>query len=234
MDTIELEIINWDKHQPNRKDVKHASWFKINNKMIHDPKIFSLTDLQFRLWVYILSLCSLEGSSKILLCVRQASVNNHTRKDRLELSISKFEQLQMVRVVSRNVDGTLDKNRLDKIRLETTFPRNRKKTFGSRGAIIEFTQCNGLLNTVTHEVQKAWLEAYPSAEWVVTEIKRAQVWIASNPQKAPKNFGRFMSGWLNRGFEQYRKGLPTKHLTTSEKNAQVAVEMWKKIDNGEL
>lgn len=80
------------------------------------------------------------------------------------------------------------------------------------GAIAEFNSnevCNNLLLKTEASVQKAWIDAYPSVSWITHEMTKANVWIKANPKKAPKNFGRFFSNWLAKGFENYRKGLPS-------------------------
>lgn len=88
------------------------------------------------------------------------------------------------------------------------------------------------LNEVTKETQKAWLKVYPGAQWIGEEIKRAHIWMTTNPQKKSKNFARFMSNWLSRSFESYRKGLPSRRLTNSEVNAQAALDLYKRIEDG--
>lgn len=66
-----------------------------------------------------------------------------------------------------------------------------------------------LFNTVNKNTQKTWLAAYPNAQWICHEALKAEIWMNENPQKRPKNFGRFFSNWLSRAFEQYRKGIPS-------------------------
>lgn len=99
------------------------------------------------------------------------------------------------------------------------------------GAIQEFAGnpvVEDLLSTVSHQVQGAWVKAYPDVDWVVCELLKANVWITTNPHKAPKQFARFMSNWLSRSFENYRKGLPSRRLTNSEVNANSLNEMYLK------
>lgn len=105
-----------------------------------------------------------------------------------------------------------------------------------RGVIVDFDSCDicrHRLEKVTHDLQHAWLKTYPGVEWVEQEIKRADVWIKSNPKKEPKEFGRFMSNWLSRSFESYRKGIPSRRMTQSEINAESLKEMARKNMAGE-
>lgn len=66
-----------------------------------------------------------------------------------------------------------------------------------------------ILKDVTQSVQRAWLAAYPDAEWVKREILKALVWIEANPRKKSKSFARFMGNWLSKGWESHRKSLPS-------------------------
>jgi hypothetical protein len=114
---------------------------------------------------------------------------------------------------------------------------NRADKSGSHGCIAELSDdpvCRELLSSSTESAQRAWLEAYPSPDFVKQECRRAKAWIASNPQKRPKNFQRFFANWLSRAFETYRKGLKSRPMTSAEVNAMSLTEMWDKNERGEL
>lgn len=86
------------------------------------------------------------------------------------------------------------------------------------GAINIFQSHHILVNmlvTVTWKAQQSWVAAYPSVTWLKEEILKANSWIQCNPQKAPKNLTRFISTWLLKAHESYRKGLPSSHLKPS-------------------
>lgn len=68
------------------------------------------------------------------------------------------------------------------------------------------------LTTVKIETQNAWFKTYDDEAFVKTELMKACTWIINNSTKAPKkNFGQFFSTWLGRGWEQYRKNIPSTH-----------------------
>jgi hypothetical protein len=126
------------------------------------------------------------------------------------------------------------------------FPENlsgespsRVTSVNPRGVLQEF-KSNPLIETmllvrkVSEETQRAWLEAYPGADWICDELLKANVWIKSNPRKNPKQFSRFMSNWLNRAFESYRKNIPSRRMTSSEINMQAIGELWQRNQEGEL
>lgn len=101
-----------------------------------------------------------------------------------------------------------------------------------RGCIDEFIfddVCRGRLESVTHRAQKSWLLAYPSVDFITQEVRRANGWIETNPQKAPKDFGKFMLNWLSRAYETYRKGLPSNRSKVDTND-----ETRRKIMNGEV
>lgn len=75
-----------------------------------------------------------------------------------------------------------------------------------------------LFATVKVKTQKAWLEAYPNAGWIIHEALKANVWVSANPHKAPKKFDRFFSNWLARAFEDYRKNLPSNRTGKNDPN----------------
>lgn len=123
--------------------------------------------------------------------------------------------------------------------LTTLLPPPQDSTRASkavaRGAIVEL-QGDPVVEKYCEEVsqptQKAWIGTFVSAKFVQEEIKRAHVWLLTNPHRRPKMFARFMSNWLNRAFEQYRKGLPSRRLTNSEVNAQAAKDIYNRIEEG--
>jgi len=52
-----------------------------------------------------------------------------------------------------------------------------------------------------------WLDTYGDAEWICTEIKKAEIWMIGNPRAPKSQYGRFFSNWLSRGWDQHRKSI---------------------------
>lgn len=53
---------------------------------------------------------------------------------------------------------------------------------------------------------------YPDHEFVNREVEKMKVWLEANSRKMPKSkagWTRFVMGWLERGWERYRKGIPS-------------------------
>jgi len=63
--------------------------------------------------------------------------------------------------------------------------------------------------------QRAWLSGFQDAEWVKSELKKAVMWMSANPKRAPRSdFAKFFNNWLNRGWENYRKSIPSTKART--------------------
>jgi hypothetical protein len=65
------------------------------------------------------------------------------------------------------------------------------------------------------------LKIYPDKEFVSREKEKMKLWLSTNEKKAPKSksgWTRFVMGWLERGWERYRKSIG------SEKSAFKGIE----------
>jgi hypothetical protein len=52
-------------------------------------------------------------------------------------------------------------------------------------------------------------------DWIETEARKMAVWLDANRQKAPKSsrgWNQFVTGWLSRGWEKYRRSKPKEPL----------------------
>lgn len=133
-----------------------------------------------------------------------------------------------------------NKNRIEQNRIEKNILTPEAKNLPAkvskaalRGCLPDFEfdeVCSRLLANVTHKAQNAWLEAYPSVDFITQEIRRANAWIETNPQKRPRDFGKFMLSWLSRAFENYRKGLPSNQKTQAQKVQDANDELRRKIE----
>lgn len=66
MEFVEVEIINWDRHQP-RKDIKHPTWFALSNRILEDSKLFQLNSDDWKVLLYVFCQASQQNSSKALI-----------------------------------------------------------------------------------------------------------------------------------------------------------------------
>lgn len=96
------------------------------------------------------------------------------------------------------------------------------------GPIQEFTNelHKHLLSTVPQDTQKLWLQTYQNLPWIEAEFTKMVNWIKVNPRKAPKSrLDRFVSSWLSRSWDEYRKTLPGQSSSQSHRTqSTVTVE----------
>lgn len=234
MNAYKITILNFDKHNPNRK----ASFKKIllANNFFYDTKISQLSTTSKLLFIFLITQCGDQGTSTVALTDRQISyIIGSGQRPRSLLSELQSYQLVTVefppssRIEENRIEENIKKGISAEVEIEVrTMPDGqtefieklpqisipvRLNKVQSRGCIPEFGYdevCFRRLEFVTEKAQRAWLDAYPSVDFIVTEIRRAHAWIETNPKKAPKDFGKFMLNWLSRGYETYRKGIQSK------------------------
>lgn len=114
MDCIEIEIINWGKHQ--RKDVKKPSWFALDNRILEDSKLFDLSDSEWKALIYIFSQASQQGSENVRLNYAHATRVCGISKKTLDSAISRLSDAGVTRTLrERHADVTpQDRTRQDK------------------------------------------------------------------------------------------------------------------------
>ena len=229
MSLIFIEIKNWADFQ-EREDRPNYVWFKFANGYFSDRK---LRTISFRARIsFIYLLCERSKSSKPF-----AEVNVEYAAFELHLSQADFvkdiEDLELLGVISRLDAGSLPVNsgkmstdyRLDKRRKEKN--RKEKKSGEKKSrrgrktieAIQELKPLESLFveKQIGEKTQKAWLEAYPDAAWIVSECRKAAAWESSDPKNHRPRFGAFIANWLARGWDSRKQPKPAaKLLTTTE------------------
>lgn len=71
MNFIDIEFVNWERHQP-RKDIKHPSWFAVQNRILEDAKLFDLTDAEWKCFLYLLCQASQQNSACVKINLAHA------------------------------------------------------------------------------------------------------------------------------------------------------------------
>lgn len=240
---VELEILNWDKYNP-RKDLKTTSWLRLSNTTLEDPDFYDFAHAELLTWIYILSLASKKQSGLVRVHLGHLERIRGIKESEAKGAIEKLQQLQCVRVTGASVYAddapTLRAQHTTNERTNVTNERNETNAATSDEPMIapsplveEFTQA--FLSRINPEVQQAWVKTYEgNTAWIKQEIRKAVTWTKANPKKAPKSdFARFMTDWLARGFNDYRKGIPSRRLTASENNMQAIGDLYRKINEGE-
>lgn len=89
-----------------------------------------------------------------------------------------------------------------------------------------------IYRNVKPELAISWLSAFPDSSWIVSEVRKALAWETANPKRFKRNFGAFMTNWMNKGWDQRRhagQGF-NKAEAIGEQNAQ----MQARIERGEV
>lgn len=83
-------------------------------------------------------------------------------------------------------------------------PSNSSNSSGAIKVLKEFLPVEDAVKErgITEGVQKSWLQAFPDHEWIVSEIRKALAWEATNPKRRKKNFSAFMFKWMNYGWDR--------------------------------
>lgn len=102
MDVIEVEIVQWSRHQP-RKDIKHPTWFAMSNRILEDSKLFELTDAEWKALLYIFSQASQQNSQHVKIVYAHAKRVCDISEKVLNSTISRLCNAGVTRV-SRECD----------------------------------------------------------------------------------------------------------------------------------
>lgn len=94
---MQIEVINWEKYNP-RKDVKHSSWLRLENKTWRDPKLFDLSNDEKMVWIAVLCIASEENKSTFFISINQIALNLRIKTNVVEATIEKLQQLELVHV----------------------------------------------------------------------------------------------------------------------------------------
>ncbi len=73
----------------------------------------------------------------------------------------------------------------------------------------------------TEEIKQKWLQLY-AQDFLDREFVKIETWLAANPKKNKKTLRgwiQFVSNWLDRGWGQYQKNIPTEKESVSDRLA---------------
>lgn len=162
----------------------------------------------------------------------QLTRKKYAIKSPLDKEIDKDKEIDEDKDKDKEIDLTSEAKKP-----EIKIPSTHISRAAIRGCIPEFENClitKKYFDECSQEVQRSWIDAYPSVEFIQTECRKANSWILSNPQKAPKKFQRFFNNWLSKAFESYRKGIPSRRLTNSELNQESLKDLYKKVQEEKI
>jgi len=202
---IKLKFKNWDRHQP-RKDYKRPHWFALTNDFSIDQKFHDFSNDEKLCFVYLLCEASRQNKrGEITIIVDHwCRVQNVTRKILMQ-TLDKIESVQIAyRSCTESERYRTEHNNTEQNRTEqniTLLAQTDKSA--SLSYPSEYLELSDVFDQrmVKAKITCSWVRAYPDAEWVMQEIRKALAWEVANPQRRKKDFGRFMTNWLSRSWD---------------------------------
>ncbi len=226
---MKIIITNWEEYNP-RKDLKSMPWFRIKSDIGFSETLFGVDpDLKW-LWIFILSHCAKKISEEIEVNFQYMAFHSGLSKERIEKGIQLFERKGLVQVTDESdliTNEPVPKKREEERREEEK--RGEEKPSRAIGCISTFDdddEIKKFLAKVPQSSQERWLKIYPDIAWLKSEILKAMTWIELNPQRRPQKNGRFLGSWFSRGWESYRKTIP------SNKQSVSSQKIWQAISSG--
>lgn len=237
MRIVELEIKNWEKHNP-RTDVKTARWFKMSNEFFSDPEFYGVSLEARAVWMFFLCTASKKSSGNIKVNTQMIADLLRIRVESVDYAVQELERCgsiltNPVTLVSDDlrperkdkvtkIIRALEEKREEEIRREEkreeyictelgvadSVPKVVRK-FGAIPTLSKNDEVIALLKTVPHDSQALWIKTYNDVPWILSEFSKIIIWLNCNPRRAPKSrMNAFISTWLGRSWEALRKTLP--------------------------
>lgn len=208
-----VKINKWDNYNQRNKDYKKAWWFSLSNTILEDPDMYILSAEELKAWIYVLCQASRKKSNEIWVEKIHAERACNVKWSSF---LSMIDTLSKKSIISTSCqDLASNRPASGQHRTEQNNTEQNNNYFCSElenpfRTLEEFTKFKKLLVKVKKEVQEGWIKAYQDAEWLKMELGKAEVWLSANPKKKPKGDGsRFLTNWLARGWESYRKTIQT-------------------------
>jgi len=212
---MEIEILNWDKWNQKRNDVKNPTWLRLENKTPTSQDLFGLRAAHKWIWVCIICIASQKqkgcldidtdwlawysGSSKeeVLECIKQLEgrtlrIRTHTARARPQTYVT---------------DGRTDEQ------TNEHYERESEKNSSTSQPIVSFkSEPTGLIEVlkglpervvekfgdITERMQLIWVEKYPNIEWLQKQLIDAADFNDAKNECPSKGWSACFTVWLSR------------------------------------
>lgn len=221
MDVL-VKVKGWEKYNP-RKDVKHPSWFALNNRLVEDDEFFSFSHAEFKAWIYVLSKASQKHKAEVLISYDAAHRKSNISPKEFKSALIKLETLGIVTVGDtrtlrqRDVDVTLQTDNTDNTihnKHTDSITTEPQKATQSKSSFVEFNNETDLINSISGSTRDRWAKLYNhDAEFIEREVIKAFEYYQNKPHKTPKTlrgWTQALSSWLERGWPKHVKQGPNK------------------------
>lgn len=212
---IEVTISNWEKYQ-FRKTIHKPSWFRLQNDAWNDQQFYLFTGEERWVWVCLLSLASKKATKTFKVNLEWIAKEAGVTAKTIEIAIEKLkrngcvtytlhESNMLVPLGNPTIHNITEHNKQNITEQNITKEVCTELKQVSVAVPTEIIKKQGLGNFINQKL----LELYPQ-EYIDREKIKMELWLATNSHKKPKSekgMVRFVSSWLSRGWEQYRRGL---------------------------
>jgi len=212
---VHVTVLNWSKYNPKRAQ-KSYTWLRLNNDVFSSQDLHGLTLEEKAVWIYLLCFASRKNTGTIEINAAHASHLLGTKTAKVDKALKSFEKLGLVALslhhTTPSTTPTDETDETDETRRtnETDAPTPDKPADRGHPEVLDKVSVSTSRQNWEFEYPQieAWNRAY-SPDFVDTELKKALAWLEANSHKSPKNFPRFFTNWLSRGWESERKLLPS-------------------------
>jgi len=214
MEEVKLQIIGWRKYQPQSDRARHKFWFRVNMDCGISNGLFGLNAEQRWFWIQLLCECCRKDSDTISIKLGRFSKLCEIEKESILSAIKLLEENGTVSVLSAHCQETVSLLRPQDITRQDITRQNKTIQNKTKHISVEPKQVLVATPTVSKKdlsffINEKLLQLYPQ-EYLDREKIKMEIWLANNQHKNPKSdrgMVRFVTGWLARSWDQYRKGL---------------------------
>ena len=217
MTEIKLQIVGWKKYQPQSDRIRHKHWFRVNMDCATSHGLFGLTPEQKWFWLLLLCECCRKDSDIIVIKVdrfmRLCEMSEKSIISAINIleengTVSRLTEICQKSVSSLSTHNITEHNITDIT--EQNLHNITKQVSTELKSISVAVQTEKVSKDRFKDFfNEKLLNLYPQ-EYIDREKTKMEIWLVSNPQKNPKSqrgWSRFITGWLERGWDNYRKSL---------------------------
>jgi hypothetical protein len=225
-DTIKLRFAKWEQYNKRAKEYKNPIWFSFQNDFATNRNFHDFTDQQRLIFIYLLCEASQQNDAGNLT-IELAHFAYHTRQKEKDIvaCVKKLAEKQILETRDRTgiVAGSYrdrdlavtEQNRTEQNKTE----HNNTPTGSSDDSLSHPSELCDIVSILVERrvrgtVSRGWLEAFPDSRWLMGEVRKALAWESANPARRKKDFGRFMTNWLMKGWDSRR--VPVSHSKANE------------------
>lgn len=202
-----LEVNGWTKNNGSLK--KGHTHFMVSKTIFNDNKITRLNALEFRLYLFLCTLCADFSSSCIAIDARSLPSYFAIRTRMMHVSITSLEENQLVtRLNFDSFKKRIEKNRKERNRIEVESKKKKNsqqqnsnffdsEKFGPVELFANEKSIAPAMKFVTKSAQEFWISEYKNIDWIKKNLIRAIGYYKCIPDFDEKNWGKVLNNWLS-------------------------------------